>query len=150
MDQETYQRFLEVCRQNGWKCTSQRLAVYDCVYENYTHPSVDAVWQHVQVHLPSITRESIYRILNEFTSCGIIRRLDHIESARYDGQRGPHGHFICTRCNAIQDFVLPDNIHLPKNTIPGDVDHLELRVTGLCSICKTKQQQNNNKTGIVS
>ena len=146
MKQETHQRFLEICRQQGWKCTSQRLSVYDFICENYTHPTVDVVWSHVKINMPSITRESIYRILNEFASCGIIHRLDHIESARYDGQTGPHGHFICTQCGVIQDFALPKTVAIPQNAFSGDVDHLELRVTGICSTCKnkpTKTKQTN-------
>jgi Fur family peroxide stress response transcriptional regulator len=139
MNKTNYQFFQEICQKTGWKCTAQRLAVFDVIHENYSHPGVDEVWMQVKTTLPSVTRESIYRILNEFSAHGIIRRLDHIESARYDGQVGPHGHFLCTQCGDIQDFPLSDAVPVPKDTISGDIEHLELRLTGVCGRCKQHQ-----------
>jgi Fe2+ or Zn2+ uptake regulation protein len=141
MNEEKYQCFQDICRKNSWKCTVQRLAVFDFIYENYSHPGVDEVWMQVKLTLPSVTRESVYRILNEFTSCGIIRRLDRIESARYDGQVGPHGHFLCTQCGDIQDFPLSETIPVPEKTISGDIEHLELRLTGVCGRCKQQKPE---------
>ncbi len=101
MNKAIYQHFQEICRK---QCTAQRLAVFEYVHDNYDHPDVDDVWRGVKGALPSVTRESIYRILNEFTDHGLLQRLDHVASARYDCQVGPHGHFLCTRCGQIQDF----------------------------------------------
>ena len=92
------QEFSKICRDAGWKCTSQRLAVYDFLADNLSHPDVDTVWAAVRSTQPAITRESVYRILNEFAAKGIIRRMDHIDSARYDSRTGAHGHFICEKC----------------------------------------------------
>ena len=138
MKEDRYKIFQVICRQNGWRCTAQRLAVFDFVHENYAHPDVDEVWTHVQSSMPSVTRESVYRILNEFSSRGIVRRLDHIASARYDGQVGPHGHFFCVHCGGIQDFTLPTSVVVPQNAFSGEVEHLELRLTGVCASCRKK------------
>ena len=139
MNEAIYQRFQEICRQQRWKCTAQRLAVFAYVHDNDDHPDVDDVWREVKGTLPSVTRESIYRILNEFTDHGLLQRLDHVASARYDCQVGPHGHFLCTRCGQIQDFPLPEPIAVPSGTISGDVEHLELRLTGICERCRNPQ-----------
>lgn len=142
MNTAHHKEFKEICRENGWKCTAQRLAVFSLIRENYNHPHVDDVWQALRDALPSVTRESIYRILNEFTERGLLRRLDHIGSARYDWQVAPHGHFICTRCGNIQDFPLATPIEVPPQAVDGAVDHIELRLTGICKQCG-KQQPNN-------
>lgn len=139
MNEAIYQRFQEICRQQRWKCTAQRLAVFAYVHDNDDHPDVDDVWREVKGTLPSVTRESIYRILNEFTDRGLLRRLDHVTSARYDCQVGPHGHFLCTRCGQIQDFPLPEPVTVPRGDISGDVEHLELRLTGICKRCRKPQ-----------
>ena len=127
--------FLKVCRKNGWKCTPQRLAIYGFLQGNLTHPDVDTVWEAVRGSLPAITRESVYRILNEFADQGMIRRLDQIDSARYDSRTGLHGHFICKRCGGISDFDWPEGIAVPREAQNGTVDHMEIRLIGLCSKC---------------
>ena len=67
MKKATHTRFMEICREAGWKCTSQRLAVYDFLQDNLTHPDVDTVWHAVRSHLPAITRESVYRKCRQIT-----------------------------------------------------------------------------------
>ena len=135
MKSENHQNFSEICRKIGWKCTSQRLAVYDFLCENRMHPNVDAVWQAVKTTLPSISRESTYRILNEFADNEIIRRIDHIENARYDSRTLPHGHFICKKCGMIFDFDLKEGEHFPQVKIPGTIQYLEFRAVGICEKC---------------
>lgn len=127
--------FLEICRQNGWKCTSQRLAIYQFLQKNLTHPDVDSVWNAVRGSLPAITRESVYRILNEFSEKGLIRRLDHIDSARYDSRTEPHGHFLCEKCRRIFDFNWPEGVKLPRELEKKPLSHMEIRLVGICERC---------------
>ena len=135
MGKEKYPEFLGICREAGWKCTSQRLAVYEFLRNNLTHPDVDTVWDAVRIALPAITRESVYRILNEFSERGIIRRLDHIDSARYDSRTEPHGHFICEKCGKISDFNWPDGTRIPSDLLQKKVVHVEIRLVGICEQC---------------
>ncbi len=137
MDNAKKDMFTALCRRFNWKCTPQRLAVYDCVHNNRMHPDVDTVWQQVRLQLPTVTRESVYRILNEFAGHGLIWRLDNISSARYDSNPAPHGHFICENCGNISDFPLsgkPEKFS-GSTEIPGTVRHMEVRFTGLCPEC---------------
>ena len=127
--------FLNICHENGWKCTSQRLAVYEFLHHNLSHPDVDTVWHAVRRKLPALTRESVYRILNEFTEKGMIRRLDHIDSARYDSRTEPHGHFVCEKCGRIVDFNWPEGVVLPGELRGKKLSHMEIRLVGICSRC---------------
>lgn len=136
MMEKTHADFLEICRKYHWKCTSQRLAVFDFLKDNLTHPDVDSVWTAVRKNLPAITRESVYRILNEFAENAVICRLDQIENARYDSRTDAHGHFICQNCGKISDFNWPEGVTLPQNMISGEVAHMEIRVVGLCPECR--------------
>lgn len=136
MEQQKFEEFQAICRRNGWKCTSQRLAVYEFVHENYTHPGVDDVWRHVRQSLPAVTRESVYRILNELAGQGVIQKLNHLDSARYDCQTGPQGHFICEICGEITDFAFPEGALAPADPPCGEVRHIELRLSGVCGKCR--------------
>lgn len=135
MRADLQQEFAVLCRANGWKCTSQRLAVYEFVRDNLTHPDVDSVWRAVREVLPTITRESVYRILNEFAEKEVIRRLDQIDNARYDSRTDAHGHFICEKCGHISDFNWPEGVILPPEMRQEKVVHMELRLVGVCEKC---------------
>ncbi len=133
----TYTDFWNFCRKIGWKCTSQRLAVYKFLQGNHTHPDVDTVWSAVRSTLPTITRESVYRILNEFVDTGIIARLDHIDNARYDSRMETHGHFICEQCGKILDFDWPEGTVIPPEMLSRSISHMEIRIVGICQHCTT-------------
>ncbi len=141
MTDNIHLEFMEICRKTGWKCTSQRLAVYDFLKDNFNHPDVDSVWQAVRRTLPAITRESVYRILNEFAENGIISRLDHIDNARYDYRTGPHGHFICEKCGKIMDFSWPEGAELPPGMANASVKHMEIRLVGVCRDCEAAAEK---------
>lgn len=141
MDALKHQGFATLCRKNGWRCTPQRQAVYEFVNGNLSHPDVDTVWEQVKKRIPSITRESVYRLLNEFTQKGILHRLDNVPSARYDSQTAPHGHFICEACAQIQDFKIPADFPMPTKAAKGTVRHIELRFSGICGKCSTGQHK---------
>lgn len=146
MNETERNKFLALCREHGLKGTSQRLAVYDCVRSNHTHPNVDEVWAHCRKSVPRITRESVYRILNEFSDLGLLNRIDHIVRARYDIRTGPHGHYICERCDKIVDFDLSDEAAPHVRAFAGEVRQVELRITGVCDECCGKTSKSNNKT----
>ena len=143
MGKEKYPEFLDICREAGWKCTSQRLAVYEFLRNNLTHPDVDTVWTAVRGNLPAITRESVYRILNEFSGRGIISRLDHIDNARYDSRTDAHGHFICERCGKIIDFDWPAETRIPRDFQAGSVARMEIRLVGVCESCASWEPPRN-------
>ena len=79
----TSDAFPAFCREHGLKCTAQRLAVFNAVRLSRWHPSVDETLAEVRKTVPTVTRDSVYRILNEFADLGLITRLDALSSARY-------------------------------------------------------------------
>ena len=92
----------------------------------------------VRKTVPTVTRDSVYRILNEFADLGLITRLDALSSARYDMVLGPHAHFICEVCGSITDYPLPSEQPIPEG-MPRERHHLELRVTGVCDKCRKRK-----------
>ena len=104
---------------------------------------VDAVWSAVRVSQPAITRESVYRILNEFAMRGLISRLDQIDNARYDSRTDAHGHFICERCGKIIDFDWPAETRIPRDFQAGSVARMEIRLVGVCESCASGEPPRN-------
>ncbi len=129
------EEFRAFCQKRGLKCTAQRMAVFSAVRLSRHHPSVDATWQKVKRLIPTLTRASVYRILNEFADLGLLTRLDALSGARYDTLLGPHAHFICEVCGSITDYPLPEGLSVPEG-MPSERHHCELRVSGVCDACR--------------
>ncbi len=135
----TAAEFPAFCRGRGLKCTAQRAAVFAAVQSHSGHPSVDEIWSEVRRTVRTITRESVYRILNEFAEFGLVGRLDALAAARYDCSTAPHAHFICARCGAVADYPMPAGLKLPTG-MPSDRRLVELRVTGICEACRAAER----------
>ena len=146
MNRKIQEEYREICRANGWRCTHQRFVLYSFMHGNKCHPSVDEAWTAVRKEIPSITRESVFRILCEFAERGLIARIDNLSSARFDSNPKPHGHFICKECGAIFDFDLPRGFNVSPALKGATVSTLEVRVTGLCpKHSNTKKERKRKK-----
>ena len=134
--------FTAICRENGWKRTAQRRAVFNCLCGNREHPSVESVWSMIRQHLPDISLDSVYRILDDFAAAGLLRRLDGDKVIRYDSETSDHGHFVCTRCSRMFDFDYGD-VGRTADVCGcfGTVETVEVNVRGICSDCQSPAQR---------
>lgn len=108
------------------------------------HPTAEMVYERVvSQEIPSISRATVYRILNRFAAQGVIARLRIPESAdRYDDLISPHYHLLCTACKRVVDLATPhfDDIVLPQEDASGcRITGVELTFLGLCPECGEKQ-----------
>ncbi|MCD8140558.1 MAG: transcriptional repressor [Planctomycetaceae bacterium] len=133
--------FTDICRQHNWKRTVQRRAVFTYLCGNHDHPTVETVWRRVRDTLPDVSLDSVYRILDDFSSVGLIRRLEGAKVIRYDADTRPHEHFVCDRCGRMHDFacIEPEEV-VAKCRDFGRVDSVELTVHGLCRDCLVARQ----------
>jgi Fe2+ or Zn2+ uptake regulation protein len=92
----------------GWKCTPQRLAVYECLRCALHHPTAEEVYQRVQVRIPKISLATVYKALETLVASGLASKLPAADgSARYDARREHHYHARCLRSGAVQDLETP-------------------------------------------
>ncbi|MCC8107917.1 MAG: transcriptional repressor [Planctomycetes bacterium] len=129
-------RFADLCREHGWRRTAQRRAVFNLLCGDRSHPTVDAVWQDVKETLPEISLDSVYRILDDFSGVGLVRRLTANKVIRYDADTSPHEHFLCQRCQRLFDFSGLDPKPLDNACRRfGQVTAIEVTVHGICRDC---------------
>ena len=123
----------------GIKLTHQRLEIYKVMTSVCDHPSAETIYSRLQITIPTIALDTIYRTLATFEKLGIVKKLDIIgERALFDANLEQHHHFVCNRCLAVHDIYWPefDNSIFPD---PTDVmalthsRHIELR--GICTCC---------------
>lgn len=141
---EKIEIFKEKCRKVNLALTVQRLAVYVYLAGTTSHPSADRVYEVIHQEYPTISRTSVYRILETFVQHGLIMKLVHPGSnARYDGNPIRHHHLICTECESIFDIEnegeTPD-IETDPPQFVGDfeINGYSIIFTGICSKCRQK------------
>lgn len=139
--------FKKQCHELNLAVTPQRVKVYEYVTSVTTHPSADQVYEVVREAFPTISRTSVYRILDTFARHDLIKRLVHPGTAvRYDGNTERHFHLYCTQCDTVFDLfqleLFPEFSREAILKAAGDFKVLDYSVvfTGICARCQAADQ----------
>lgn len=112
------------------KLTKKRQCILDVLKR--THSTLSA--SNIHHHLPDIDLVTIYRNLDLFTKEKLIKQF-HLGTgeARYEYQREPHHHAVCTECEKVIHFTAPDaKIKKLLGLENFTVDEIEVTVRGIC------------------
>lgn len=130
--------FEDACRKSGLRMTCQRREIYRALAASNDHPSAENLHARLAKKMPMIALDTVYRALAAFTRCGLIQKVETVESqARFD-LKDEHHHVTCSRCHEIIDFHCPsvDEIILPAELKEwGKIDGRNLVVYGICKKC---------------
>ena len=100
-DQELFALF----RKNGYKVTTQRLAIYKFIKTREDHPTADQIYQGLKINYPTFSLGTIYKTLHTLNELGLIQELGFENgSIRYDPDITPHINVVCTSCGKIYDY----------------------------------------------
>ena len=137
--------FTKACRQRGLKMTPQRLEIFRELAATTEHPSVESIFRRIRPRLPNVSPDTVYRTLATFQEHGIISRVEVLDGrARYDANLERHHHFVCVRCQGVEDVVWPELDRMP---LPGDapgwgeVDRVHAEIRGVCQICGQQAEE---------
>ena len=139
--------YQEILSTAGLEATTNRLRVLEVIGENGYPLSAADIYTTVGRHHP-INRVTVYRILDLFTGKNIIERLSSGKRGAYYGlapneHHAPHPHFYCTQCHQM-DCLSPESLAINteslRNTFPGEIKRVEVRVDGLCKNCLKKKR----------
>lgn len=88
--------------------TVQKDVIYAALCELKNHPTADAVYERVRVAHPTISRATVYRVLNRMAEQGTILRIPVTDGAdHYDHQTHLHYHVHCDVCGKMDDVEMP-------------------------------------------
>jgi Fur family transcriptional regulator, peroxide stress response regulator len=128
------------CRDRGLRLTAQRMAIFQALAGDSTHPTAEFVFTRIRETLPSLSLSTVYRILESLESEGLIRRVSTSNGvARFDANLDPHQHLICRVCGRMTDFAEASLSRLPVPDIQADgffAEELDIRVVGTCRGCR--------------
>jgi len=122
--------------------TDLRLAVLEVL------GSAQRAWQAGEIltvlrGLRQVNKVTVYRILDDFTRRGIVRKVPlEGKSARFElacEHHPPHPHFQCQRCGeaqCLEPVPLEKVWEQIKGPLGNRADRLQIRVEGLCQRCR--------------
>ncbi len=141
---ERVEKLKEVCHIKGMRVTPQRIEIFKEVAKSCSHPDVETIYEAVKDKMPNVSMDTVYRTLASLEELDMIFRVDNqLPKARFDADKTPHYHFICTQCNEVYDiFLEPDEeISLLKNADKyGKIKDINVQIRGICNKCL---EQNN-------
>lgn len=133
------EQFILDCKMKGLSVTYQRLAVYKSLISEFSHPTVEEIFNKVKIDHPTISLATVYKTLETLAENQLISKVTILHDiARYDSQMNPHHHMVCVRCRKIIDINHEDfnKLSVPKDSI-GDFQILnyQVQVNGICGNC---------------
>lgn len=144
---ETGQKLARACRDRAIPLTRQRSTVLEAIAGRKDHPTADGIYDDVRRRLPSVSRMTVYRVLDLLVDLGIIARVGHLgRAARFDPDTERHQHLACVRCDALVDWHDPglNELDLPDCRRSGfKVADYSILFTGTCSACSQKSSGSN-------
>lgn len=132
--------------------TPQRLRVLEVVGNNSFPLSALEIFQTLDRKNP-INKVTVYRILDLLVEKKIIDRISTGGRASYYGlapnaNHQAHPHFYCKSCgqmDCLNPGSLPVDFETFKNTFPGRIDKLEMRLDGICKNCLKNKRNDTPK-----
>src|SRR5262245_25529848 len=104
----------------GWRCTAQRLAVYDHLSGAEHHPTAEEVYRGVRLTIPKISLATVYKALEALVASGVATKLTAGDgSARYDARSERHYHLRCLRSGSVHDLPTPFDPDLIEKLDPA-------------------------------
>ena len=133
------QQIINLFRDNGFKVTSQRLAICKYVLARDGHPSADQIYQALKIDHPTISLGTIYKTLHLMQDLNLIQELGFKDgTVRYDPDMDLHINLICTSCGKINDYK-PEDIEViwkkMLSKLKGKPEGQRIDVYYKCSDC---------------
>ncbi len=120
--------------------SQQRQAILDNVRSRCDHPSADMIYEDLRKVYPNISLGTVYRNLTRLAENGDILRISDCERDRFDKTLAPHVHFICDRCDKVEDIFLKTfeaELSDISEQLDCTVSNVTVSLHGSCSRCRS-------------
>ncbi|MBY0523399.1 MAG: transcriptional repressor [Gemmataceae bacterium] len=129
------------CGELGLSLTPQRLAIYQVLASDDSHPGAEDIYRRIKPDLPSLSLGTVYRTLELFEEHGLVSRVHAFgDQARFDANLDSHHHLVCIRCRRVIDFQDAQLERLPVK--PEGLNGFRvlthrIHLLGVCHRCQT-------------
>ncbi len=126
----------QVLLEHGVRPLNHRVAVYRYLVEHQNHPTADDIYGDLKRHMSSISRTTVYNVLNLLCDHNVVKRIAiEKNEMRYDANTANHIHFKCRDCGNVYD--LHTNT-FPQIAVPDGfcAEDVQINITGYCPACE--------------
>lgn len=139
----TSQELTAILRDNGYKVTPQRLAVYEALANEQTHPTAEQLYSKLHPRFPSMSFATVYKTVEILNNIKVIQIINTGEdSFRYDADVSVHHHVQCRVCGAVHDVTALDSRRLVRDVEKKsgfEIEHHQFFFYGVCADCRSKR-----------
>ena len=136
---KTSDQLTQLFREQGLRVTPQRQAIFRLLTGNAEHPTVESLYEHARVDMPTISLKTVYQTVHDLEALGEVRVLDlGTGSVRVDPNvEDEHHHLVCVVCGRVRDLPLEfDGLQVPSRHRRGfTVDDVQVIFRGRCEHC---------------
>ena len=122
--------------------TLQKSLVYGTLCKLANHPTADDVYAAIHAECPSVSRATVYRVLNRLAEHGEVLKVKVNSGAdHFDHQTFPHYHVTCSVCGNMCDVDLPyiDGLDHEIHAASGyRITGYTIQFDGVCPACTSK------------
>lgn len=94
---------------HGIRPSRPRMAIMHYLLNYTVHPTAEEIYSDLRPNIDTLSKTTVYNTLALFVEHRVANEL-HLgeQSAHYDAEMAPHGHFICKTCKRIFDLPLTE------------------------------------------
>lgn len=145
LSEERLERLKEAAKGAGIKLTHQRLEIFKELAAREDHPDAETLFRAVQVRVPTVSLDTVYRTLWMLHDLGLVKTLGPQRDAiRFDANLDRHHHFVCMHCGLVRDFQssVLNSLQVPEAVEDfGTVVDAQVEVRGICAKCRQEGVQ---------
>jgi Fur family transcriptional regulator, peroxide stress response regulator len=133
-------KYIALLREKGLKATHQRLEILEFLDKNRTHPSLDQVYIYMKEKFPSISKMTVYNVIDSLVGKKIIKSMRFVNSTelRVDFDLGTHFHFVCRKCGEIYDIESELEYKKLLRQNGHEAEDYQVNIYGICKKCLKK------------
>jgi Fur family peroxide stress response transcriptional regulator len=137
--QNTVECLTEILNKKGLRVSHQRIKILEYLATHPCHPTAEQVLSEVSKELPTLSKSTVYKTLNNFVEAGILREITIEDNEiRYEYNLIDHGHFKCARCGTIYDFNIDFGVFQSDELNGFLINDKNIYFKGVCKSCLEK------------
>ena len=125
------------------RLTNQRLEIMEFINNNYTHPTVEEIYENVGKKVTRISKATVYQNLKILVEEGIVREVNMKGVSRFEPNLEAHHHLICKTCSKIMDFDSKElteySLRLAEKVKDMKIESTNTNFYGICKKCRGKK-----------
>jgi Fe2+ or Zn2+ uptake regulation protein len=129
-------------RDRGLRVTPQRMCIVAHLFDNASHPTVEALHEAARVEMPTISLKTVYQTVHDLEGLGEVRLLDlGTGQVRVDPNvEHAHHHLVCNACGRVCDVAVDfPGLTLARRDRRGfTIDEVEVIFRGRCDQCRDR------------